>query len=171
MCGPFYLESHNMKWTVYYCISGSSSNRVSRDYPDYPIHADVKAEWKASQVRGTKRIYLQHEPHVNYVTAFAPMVGKDEDDQRDWLMDRVDFLDAQDLAEQQKKLAGNISGNPDVYGGMAPGTIVRDQNGRSGRVPNVPLEVFRRKDISADAAMDAVRDFCKGGGTDIPRGS
>lgn len=154
-----------MKFIVYYNVV--FGGKVNRDYPDYPPTADVETLWKQAHA-GVKRTYLVHEPHDEYVTAFAPMVGKDEDDQREWLKQRVVYLYAQKRAAQAAQ-ASVIPANVAPVG-QKPGDIVRDQHGRSGRVPHVPLEVFRSKPIKPDDAMDAVRDFCKGGGGSIPHG-
>lgn len=148
-----------MKYVVYYCLR--HGGKVNRDYPEYPAGVDVRQEW--IRQNGNARIYLQHEPHADYTAAFAAagMVGADPDDQRDWLAERVKEINAQRQAAQAARQAAFIPSNGDVYGGAKPGTIVRDQNGRSGKVPELELEVFRRKPISPDAAMDAVRDFGK----------
>jgi hypothetical protein len=154
-----------MKYVVYYRVPGGT--KVNRAYPDYS-GSDVKAEFLADgSYRG--KIYLQHEPHDDYVLDFAPMVGKDESLQRAWLEQRVHALNSKAQAAAQAKLANVIPAQGNVYGASKPGDIVRDQHGRSGRVPQVPLEVFRNKPINPDTTMDAVRDFCKGGGGTIPR--
>lgn len=163
-----------MKWTVYYRIRGGTT--VNRDYPDYGarIGADqVKAAWQAANV-ATNRVYLQHEPHDEYTQAYAAagMVGVDETTRRNWLAQRVQHLEQIRIAAEQAKQALLIQGTGgSTHVGKNPGDMTIDQNGRRGRVPNVPLEVFRTKPISPDTAMDAVRDFCKGGGGTIPRSS
>lgn len=156
-----------MKYIVYYRVTGGT--KVNRDYPDYPTGTDPKALWQAANALSNRR-YLQHEPHDDYVAAFANMVGKDETLQRQWLEARVQDLNLQVQAAQQAKLANVIpASSSDTHPGYKPGDIVRDQFGRSGRVPQVPLETYRTKPIKPDDAMDAVRDFCKGGGGSIPR--
>ena len=154
-----------MKYIVYYRMRSGSN--VNRDYPDYGAGIDPKQQWSLNNV-GSGRIYLQHESHADYTSAFAQagMVGKSEATQRAWLEQRVNFLNQQAQAAVAAAQA-NVIGANHVYGGQ-PGDMTVDQNGRRGRVPNIPLEVFRAKPISPDSAMDAVRDFCKGGGGSIP---
>lgn len=160
-----------IKYIVYYTVRvGGNINRAYPEYPDYLTRDQVRDAWKQAHV-GTGRIYVDHEPHADYTQAFAAagMVGADPDDVRDWLQDRVDWLADERAAAQQMKAAKQLSGTGTGYGGAKPGDIVRDQHGRSGRVPNVPLEVFRHQPYDPDKTMDAVRDFCKGGGS-IPKG-
>ena len=158
-----------MKFVVYYTVP-PRHDKISRSYPDYPVGTDVKKQWSIEPGNYGKRKYVQHEPHDGYTNDFAKagMVGADEDDVRDWLMDRCEYLNdlAKNAAAQQQ--ARIIPANPNVYGTAKPGDIVRDQHGRSGRVPEVPLEVFRNKPIDPDAAMDAVRAAGKGGGAHVP---
>lgn len=163
-----------MKWTVYYRVRGGMT--VNRDYPDYAASVttdQVKATWQAANI-ATNRVYLQHEPHDEYTQAYAAagMVGADETTRRNWLANRVADLEAARIRAEQAKAALMIPGTGGAtHVGKSPGDMTIDQNGRRGRVPHVPLEVFRTKPISPDTAMDAVRDFCKGGGGTIPRSS
>lgn len=160
-----------IKYIVYYEVrAGGNINRNYPEYPDSLTHEQVRDEWKDDNV-GTGRIYVDHEPHADYTAAFANagMVGADPDDVRDWLRDRCDWLADERAAAQAQQAARRLPGTGTGYGGAKPGDIVRDQHGRSGRVPHVPLEVFRHKPLDPDKTMDAVRDFCKGGGGTIPR--
>lgn len=157
------------KMVVYYRVGGGTKvNRSYFDFDNSQNEAQNLLRWKATN---PQRIYLEHEPHDEYTAAYAAagMVGADEDDIRDWLDDRVADLQDRRAAAHAAKQATLIPGTGTGYGGAKPGDIVRDQHGRSGRVPHVPLEVFRAKPIDPDTAMDAVRDFCKGGGGTVPR--
>lgn len=153
------------KYLVYYKTSALS--HVNRAYPEYDdtlTDDQIKAKWLAENA-GTGRIYLIHEPHDDYTSAFAAagMVGKDPSVQRTWLAHRVNYLKSLVQAAAAAKAATLIPGTGTGYGGAKPGDIVRDQHGRSGRVPNVPLEVFRDKPIDPDVAHKAIQDLCKGG--------
>lgn len=167
-----------MKYVVYYRVPNGT--RINRAYPELPNSASNASAALLEQtlkawLRGEKpgATFVDYEEHSSYTVDYqsAGMVGADPDDVRDWLEDRIKWLAQRRQQAAQAQAAKAIPGTGDGYGGLPPGTIVRDQNGRSGRVPQVPLEVFRHKPISPDSAMDAVRDFCKGGGGTIPRGA
>lgn len=153
------------KMVIYYRVTTSASGKINRGYPEFDTSMsddDNVRQWK---VANPARIYVDHEDHAVYAAAFnaAGLVGADEDDIRDWLRDRMAWLIQQRAQAQAAKQAALIPPNGS-YGGAKPGDIVRDQHGRSGRVPHVPLEVFRDKPLDPDTIMDAVRASSKGGG-------
>lgn len=158
-----------MKFVVYYRVRGGTV--VNRSYPEYPVGTDVKQQWAGENPH---RIYLQHEDHAVYTAEFANagMLGADESTQRQWLAERVKWLNMQVASANAARQAAMLPGTGgSTHAGLAPGDMTVDQHGRRGRVPHVPVEVFRTKPYSPDTTMDAVRDFCKGGGGSIPRSS
>jgi hypothetical protein len=160
-----------MKYVVYYRVRGGT--KVNRDYPEFSVtsYADVQAAWKTHQYQSGRgdRIYLDHETHADYTMAFASagLVGADETTVRNWLEQRLRDLSNERMRVAQQAAANRIPANAAPQG--APGTMTVDQHGRRGRVPQVPLEVFRATPIDPNKAWDAVRDFCKGGGGNFPR--